>query len=308
MPPEWESKQCVCDHCTATRDFIVLRYIFQKMAFKEENIRRGLKITLSIFLPRKQKWLRHRKSKIDESENRSSLRWRARSEIEAVLAAVFTDRFKGPLSKSCFHVGDLVQVEEYKTWHTHGSCPKKICSVWNNKVSTLLSTFCFYDLQSEVKMVAPVKTSSMWIFQHFSTCDVVEVVEAVEVEAAGLLVDCFWTLSPNRGWPEDVGHSFSVLGPGARLKHRHLLEREGAKNTAEKFNDWADDMSLNWTKLWCSRNTDVWIHWRLNLCECVSSGFPQTLFRPAPWMDVISLYVSWWINQILPLPSILVPP
>lgn len=50
------------------------------------------------------------------------------------------------------------------------------------------------------------------------TCNVVEVVETVEVQAAGLFVDRVWTLSPWGGWSEDVPAAYSIVGSGTRLK------------------------------------------------------------------------------------------
>lgn len=62
--------------------------------------------------------------------------------------------------------------------------------------------------------------------QHFTffnisfTCDVVEVVEAVEVQAAGLFVSRVWTLPAHAGWPEGVRRPHSTVGPGTRLKQK----------------------------------------------------------------------------------------
>lgn len=50
------------------------------------------------------------------------------------------------------------------------------------------------------------------------TCDVVEVVEAVEVEAAGLLVDGGGTLASQAGLPQDVPAADAIVAPGAGLE------------------------------------------------------------------------------------------
>lgn len=63
--------------------------------------------------------------------------------------------------------------------------------------------------------------SNLWrcISQPFPlTCDVVEVVETVEVQAAGLFVGGFWTLAPHAGRPQDVSCPHSAVGPGAGLE------------------------------------------------------------------------------------------
>lgn len=55
------------------------------------------------------------------------------------------------------------------------------------------------------------------------TCDVVEVVETVEVQAAGLFVSGFWTLAPHAGRPQDVSRPHSTVGPGAGLETETAL-------------------------------------------------------------------------------------
>lgn len=55
------------------------------------------------------------------------------------------------------------------------------------------------------------------------TCDVVEIVETVEVQAAGLFVSGFWTLAPHAGRPQDVSRPHSTVGPGARLESETAL-------------------------------------------------------------------------------------
>lgn len=55
------------------------------------------------------------------------------------------------------------------------------------------------------------------------TCDVVEVVETVEVQAAGLFVSGFRTLAPHAGRPQDVSRPHSTVGPGAGLETETAL-------------------------------------------------------------------------------------
>lgn len=51
------------------------------------------------------------------------------------------------------------------------------------------------------------------------TCDVVEVVEAVEVEAAGLLVGRVWTLPPHAGRAQGVRRPHATVASSTGLKH-----------------------------------------------------------------------------------------
>lgn len=53
------------------------------------------------------------------------------------------------------------------------------------------------------------------------TCDVVEVVKTVEVEAAGLFVAGFWTLAPHAGRPQDVRRPHAAIAPGAGLQNKN---------------------------------------------------------------------------------------
>lgn len=57
------------------------------------------------------------------------------------------------------------------------------------------------------------------------TCDVVEVVETVEVQAAGLTVSRVRTLPPDAGWPEGVRCSHSTVCSGTWLEQKTLNER-----------------------------------------------------------------------------------
>lgn len=57
------------------------------------------------------------------------------------------------------------------------------------------------------------------------TSDVVEVVEAVEVQAAGLFVTGFWTLAPCAGRPQDVRRPYAAIGPGAWLQKKTVLKK-----------------------------------------------------------------------------------
>lgn len=50
------------------------------------------------------------------------------------------------------------------------------------------------------------------------TCNVVEVVETVEIQAAGFFVQQVWTLSPLGGLPEDVPAAYPIVGSGTGLK------------------------------------------------------------------------------------------
>lgn len=55
------------------------------------------------------------------------------------------------------------------------------------------------------------------------TCDVVEVVEAVEVQAAGLLVAGVRALPPHAGGAQGVRRALPAVGSDARLKQRERL-------------------------------------------------------------------------------------
>lgn len=57
------------------------------------------------------------------------------------------------------------------------------------------------------------------------TCDVVEVVEAVEVQAAGLLVRRVRALPADAGRPQRVRRPDSVVGSGAGLKQKRLFKK-----------------------------------------------------------------------------------
>lgn len=70
-----------------------------------------------------------------------------------------------------------------------------------------------------------MKTVHYFIFFDISfTCDVVEVVETVEVQAAGLLVTRVWTVSPHTGRPEGVCHPHSTVGSGTGLKQTNPVK------------------------------------------------------------------------------------
>ena len=66
------------------------------------------------------------------------------------------------------------------------------------------------------KLQETAKTPSEFLGVSF-TCDVVEVVEAVEVQAAGLPVGRVRALPAHRGRPEGVRHPHSAVGSGAGL-------------------------------------------------------------------------------------------
>lgn len=78
------------------------------------------------------------------------------------------------------------------------------------------------------------------------TCNVVEVVEAVEIEAAGLLVDGGWTLASQGGLPEDVPAADSVAASGARLE-------TGTHHLGVKTEDFPS--SLNVSKILVSKTS-----------------------------------------------------
>lgn len=89
----------------------------------------------------------------------------------------------------------------------------------------------FHDLtgrreSDQTSLAAPALCDFMKTEHHFTffdvsfTCDVVEVVETVEVQAAGLLVSRVRTLPPHTGRPEGVRHPHSTVGSGTRLKQR----------------------------------------------------------------------------------------
>lgn len=58
------------------------------------------------------------------------------------------------------------------------------------------------------------------------TCDVVEVVETVEVQAAGLFVAGFWTLAPHAGRPQDVRRPHAAIAPGAGLQNKNCASKK----------------------------------------------------------------------------------
>ncbi len=69
-----------------------------------------------------------------------------------------------------------------------------------------------------------MKTEHQFTFLDICfTCDVVEVVEAVEVQAAGLAVRCVRTLSPDSGRSQGVRCPHTTVGSGTRLKQRQRM-------------------------------------------------------------------------------------
>ena len=68
-----------------------------------------------------------------------------------------------------------------------------------------------------------MKTVHLLTFLDISlTCDVVEIVETVEVQAAGFAVSRVRTLPPDAGWPEGVRCSHSTVGSGTWLGQKTL--------------------------------------------------------------------------------------
>jgi len=62
------------------------------------------------------------------------------------------------------------------------------------------------------------------------TCDVVEVVETVEIQTAGFFVGRLWTLSSHAGGSKGVRCPLSAVGSGAGLEQRLLVKNRSLKN------------------------------------------------------------------------------
>lgn len=97
------------------------------------------------------------------------------------------------------------------------------------------------------------------------TCDVVKVVETVEVQAAGLSVSCVWTLPSHTGWAEGVRCSLSIVGSGAGLKKRLSIKK---RSVQKMFLITASDRS--WILMYCWPGpghlfTESFCHW----CLCI---------------------------------------
>lgn len=118
---------------------------------------------------------------------------------------------------------DAHRVPIHTSLQSHGSSPKTY-SIENiqstHSSSSATNKTGLMTRQREMNTADCTFMSTEQSFYMSRTCDVVEVVETVEVQAAGLIVTRVGTLPPHTGRTERVCHPHSTVGSGAWLQQR----------------------------------------------------------------------------------------